>query len=282
LVETSFNESAARILRDCAELLRQQHANPFRVNAYIRAAETLDSLPGDVREILSDEGTDGLMRLPFIGRGLASSIAEIIRTGRLSQLDRWRGETDPEQLFQSVPGIGPLLADAIHNNLHVDTLEALEIAAHDGRLAAVRGIGPRRAAAIRSNLATLIGRARAGQHVAGKTPSVELLLDVDREYRRKDTAGSLPKIAPRRFNPQGQAWLPILHTDRQDWHFTALFSNTARAHELHRTHDWVVLYFYDGDHGEGQHTIVTETHGPMKGRRVVRGREAECRKLQLT
>jgi len=194
-VETSFNESAARILRDCAELLRQQHANPFRVNAYIRAAETLDSLPGDVREILSDEGTDGLMRLPFIGRGLASSIAEIIRTGRLSQLDRWRGETDPEQLFQSVPGIGPLLADAIHNNLHVDTLEALEIAAHDGRLAAVRGIGPRRAAAIRSNLATLIGRARAGQHVAGKTPSVELLLDVDREYRRKDTADSLPNLA---------------------------------------------------------------------------------------
>ena len=281
-METSFNENAARILRDCAELLRQQHANPFRVNAYMRAAETLESLPGDVREILSDEGIDGLMQLPFIGRGLASSIAEIIHTGRLSQLDRWRGETDPEQLFQTVPGIGPLLADAIHNNLHVDTLEALEIAAHDGRLAAVRGIGPRRAAAIRSNLATLVGRARAARRVPGKAPSVELLLDVDREYRRKGTDGSLPKIAPRRFNPNGQAWLPILHTDQQDWHFTALFSNTARAHELHRTHDWVVLYFYDGDHSEGQHTIVTETHGPMKGRRVVRGREAECRKLLLT
>jgi len=256
-VETPLNESAAWILRDCAELLRQQHANPFRVNAYIRAAETLESLPGDVREILSDEGIDGLMQLPFIGRGLASSIAEIIHTGRLSQLDRWRGETDPEQLFQTVPGIGPLLADAIHNNLHVDTLEALEIAAHDGRLAAVRGIGPRRAAAIRSNLATLVGRARAAHRVPGKAPSVELLLDVD-------------------------PWLPILHTDRQEWHFTALFSNTARAHELHRTHDWVVLYFYDGDHSEGQHTIVTETRGPMKGRRVVRGREAECRKLLLT
>ena len=281
-METPHNESAAWILRDCAELLRQQHANPFRVNAYIRAAETLESLPGDVREILSDEGIDGLMQLPFIGRGLASSIAEIIHTGRLSQLDRWRGETDPEQLFQTVPGIGPLLADAIHNNLHVDTLEALEIAAHDGRLAAVRGIGPRRAAAIRASLATLVGRARAAHRVPGKAPSVELLLDVDREYRRKDTADSLPKIAPRRFNPTGQAWLPILHTDRQEWHFTALFSNTARAHELHRTHDWVVLYFYDGDHSEGQHTIVTETRGPMKGRRVVRGREAECRKLLLT
>lgn len=281
-MDTSFNESTARTLRDCAELLRQQHANPFRVNAYIRAAETLESLPTDVREILFDEGNDGLMQLPFIGRGLASSIAEIIRTGRLSQLDRWRGELDPEQLFQTVPGIGPLLANAIHDSLHVDTLEALEIAAHDGRLAAVRGIGPRRAAAIRSNLATLVGRARTGHRVSDKAPTLELLLDIDREYRSKATADSLPKIAPRRFNPEGQAWLPILHTDRQDWHFTALFSNTARAHELHRTHDWVILYFYDGGHSEGQHTVVTETHGPMKGRRVVRGREAECRKLLLT
>jgi len=64
---------------------------------------------------------------------------------------------------------------------------------------------------------------------------------------------------------------------RDPWHFTALFSNTARAHELNRTRDWVVIYFYDDDHDEGQHTVVTETSGRLKGRRVVRGREAECR-----
>jgi len=40
----------------------------------------------------------------------------------------------------------------------------------------------------------------------------------------------------------------------------------------------VVLYFYDDEHAEGQHTVVTETHGPLTGHRVVRGREAECRK----
>ncbi|MCJ7450875.1 MAG: hypothetical protein MUO39_00155, partial [Steroidobacteraceae bacterium] len=58
--------------------------------------------------------------------------------------------------------------------------------------------------------------------------------------------------------------------------YTALYSNTALAHELDRTRDWVVLFFYDDDHVEGQHTIVTETHGPLTGRRVVRGRETEC------
>jgi len=269
----SFNLEAARILRDCAQLLREQDANPFRVNAYLRAAQTLESQPGDVRDILNDQGVDGLKQLPFIGTGLASSIAEIARSGRLTQLDRLRGSVDPEVVFQTVPGIGPATARAIHDSLHVETLEALEITAHDGRLASLKGIGPRRAAAIRSNLAALLGRAGTGQRCrTDKAPSVNILLDVDKEYRSKVEDDSLPRIAPKRFNPEGEAWLPILHTDRQGWHFTALFSNTARAHELHRTHDWVVVYFYGGDHREGQQTVVTETHWPMKGRRVVRGR----------
>jgi hypothetical protein len=278
LKDSLFNVKAAEILRDCAELLGRQRANPFRVNAYIRAAQTLESLSTDVRDILRDEGIDGLIGLPAIGRGLAASIAEIARTGRLSQVDRLRDSADPEAVFQTVPGIGPSLAHEIHDSLQVETLEALEVAAHDGRLVSVKGIGPRRAEAVRAGLAALLGRTRAGRRAPGRMPSVELLLDVDREYRRKVEADSLPKIAPKRFNPEGRAWLPILHTDRQGWHFTALFSNTARAHDLHRTDDWVVLYYYDGDHREGQNTVVTETYGPLKGMRVVRGREGECRR----
>lgn len=62
-------------------------------------------------------------------------------------------------------------------------------------------------------------------------PGVDLLLDVDREYREKGRAGLLPHIAPRRFNPEGKAWLPVLNTRFGPWHFTALFSNTARGRE---------------------------------------------------
>lgn len=106
-------------------------------------------------------------------------------------------------------------------------------------------------------------------------PSVEDLLSVDREYREKSDAGELKLIAPRRFNPTGEAWLPILHTDRGEHHYTALFSNTARAHELGRTHDWVVLYV-DGRDAEQQYTVITSGRGAFRGRRIVRGREAEC------
>jgi DNA polymerase (family 10) len=107
-------------------------------------------------------------------------------------------------------------------------------------------------------------------------PSVDILLDVDREYRDKATAGSLPKIAPRRMNPEGKAWLPVLHTRYGPWHFTALFSNTERAHDLHRIFDWVVTFYSDPDGGEGQATVVTERRGALTGMRVVRGREPEC------
>jgi putative hydrolase len=273
----SLNLQVARIFTDCADVLSLQKANPFRVNAYLRAAKTLRSLTSDVGDILDDEGIEGLMKLPAIGKGLAAAIDEIARTGRLSQLDRLRGESSAEVLFQSVPGIGPTLAHTIHDTLHIDTLEALEVAAHDGRLEDIPGIGPRRAASIRAGLADILRRGPRYQRPANVAPTVETLLAVDREYRRLAAAGKLPKIAPKRFNPEGRAWLPVMHTTRGDWHFTALYSNTARAHQLERTTDWVVIYYYDGDHQEGQNTVVTETHGALRGERVVRGRERETR-----
>jgi putative hydrolase len=77
------------------------------------------------------------------------------------------------------------------------------------------------------------------------------------------------------LNPTGEARLPVLHTQRGERHYTALYSNTARAHELSMTHDWVVVY-RDDRNGHGQWTVVTARYGPLRSRRVVRGLEAEC------
>ena len=282
LRDTSLNQQMADKLREAAALLAQQGANPFRVQAYRRAAETLVRLPVGVRDLFTQEGLEGLLALPGIGRSIAGAIAEMLRTGRWRQLERLRGTLDPDRLFQTIPGVGPQLAHRLHETLHVDTLEGLEVAAHDGRLESVPGIGARRGAMLRAALASLLGRPRGRPVPTLQEPSVALLLDADREYREKARAGDLPTIAPRRFNPEGKAWLSVLHTCRDAWHFTLLYSNTARAHALGRTDDWVVIYFYgDNDHREGQRTVVTETHGPLRGRRVVRGREAECRTYYL-
>lgn len=274
----SLNSEIAGKLREAADLLQQQGASWFRIAAYRRAANTVSELTEGVDEILDRDGIDGILALPGIGRSLAAAIEEMVRTGKWAQLARLHGVLEPEKLFQTIPGIGPELAHRVHEVLDVETLEALELAAHDGRLENVPGLGPRRAAMISASLANILARRRPRVQTAHATPpEVDIILDVDGEYREKAALGRLRKIAPRRFNPTGEAWLPILHTERNDWHITAMYSNTARAHELGRVQDWVVMYFHT-DHGpEQQCTVVTETRGELVGERVVRGRESECR-----
>jgi len=271
-----LNDNVAGMLHEIGDLLEQQGAETFRANAYHRAAETTEQLREDLQALYNREGMDGLTALPNIGKGISRTIIEILATGRSSRLENLRGTLEPEKLFHTIPGIGTGLAHRIHDELQIQTLEALELAAHDGRLEAVPGVGRRRAASIRASLGNMLGHRIHRTATDTVEPSVALLLSVDTEYRQKAGADTLPKITPRRFNPEAEAWLPILHTNRQGWHFTALYSNTARAHDLDRTRDWVVIYDYDDHHHESQHTVVTETHGPLAGKRVVRGRELDC------
>jgi hypothetical protein len=272
--------SENRILADrfdeIARLLDDQGANPFRVQAYRRAADTLRALGGPASAVLERDGLAGLDRLPGIGEALARMIADHVATGRLPLLDQLRGATDPVALLRTVPALGPRLAKRLHDELGIDSLEELELAAHDGRLERFDGFGPKRLAAIRESLATRLARARRPRAPEQlDRPDVEELLAVDAEYRQGARAGTLRKITPRRFNPHRQDWLPVLHARREPWDYTALYSNTARAHELGKTRDWVVIY-YQSDGRAGQCTVVTAGFGPLRDRRVVRGREPEC------
>ena len=276
------NRQIAERLREVAQILNEQNANIYRVQAYRRAARTMENLDKPASEIVETEGTEGLDRLSGIGKSLARSIYQLVMTGRLPMLQRLRGESDPEDLLATVPGIGRIFAERIHHDLNIETLEELEAAAHDGRLAMVEGFGEKRLAGIRTSLESRLGRVRQPQQGAlPSEPSVEEILDVDREYRAKVEAGVLAKITPKRFNPNKNAWLPIFHTQRDDRHYTVLFSNTARAHRLGKTEDWVILY-YDGTQGERQYTVITGYSGPLKGKRIVRGREEECAQLFQT
>jgi predicted flap endonuclease-1-like 5' DNA nuclease len=278
------NAEVAVRLEEIAELLEAQNANPFRVRAYRTAAEQVRNLPQPAHEILDREGIEGLRSLPGIGKSLANAIAQLAHTGRLGLLNQLRGETNPERVLATVPGIGPTLAERIHEQLGIETLAELEGAAYDGRLSEVPGFGAERVRGVRESLAGRFrrrlgpeaGRSRAVEN----QPPVPELLDIDREYREKAEADRLPRIAPRRFNPTREAWLPILHTERNSTHYTALYSNTARAHELGAIRDWVVIY-RDDHNGGGQWTVVTSQFGPLRGRRIVRGREAECKDFYL-
>jgi len=282
---TPSNAEIAAVFERVADLLEVQGASPFRVRAYRSGAHTCRALAEPLAERSAAGGQRALEELPGIGPTLSAHILELVASGRLGFLERLEGQVSPEDLFTTLPGVGETLAARFHRELGAETLEDLEVAAHDGRLAALPGVGRRRAEGLRDTLARLLGeaarrrgrRAAAAVRQAAEAERVPLatLLAVDAAYLGAAREGRLRRIAPRRFNPGREAWLPVLHLERDGWSFTAMFSNTARAHALGKTGDWVVVYAErDGD--EDRATVVTESAGPLAGRRVVRGREAEC------
>ena len=265
----SINTDVADRLDELATLVEQQGGSGYRVRAYRRAAASVRHATESVGDVLHQRGTEGLKAIPGVGDSIARAIRDLVIHGRLAMLDRVRGESDPVKMLASVPGIGPVLADRLHHDFGIETLEELEAAAHEGRLRRA-GIGDKRLAGIRDSLAHRLARVHrpAPPHTRG--PTLDEILDVDREYRERAAEGSLVRIAPRRFNPRRIAWLPILHTERGGRHYTALFSNTARAHRLGRTDDWVVIYWEDGAN-EGRCTVITVHGRGGLDRRIVRG-----------
>src|SRR5512134_1434747 len=160
MATTPQNAEIAQKLREVALLLEEQGANRFRIQAYRTAADRLDQLAVPVSRMLQEQGTDGLQALPGIGVSLARSIHTLVVTGRLPMLDRLRGHMDPVALLTSVPGIGSAFAHRLHDDLHIETLEQLEMAAHDGRLADIEGVGPKKLQGIIDSLTARLGRVR--------------------------------------------------------------------------------------------------------------------------
>ena len=191
----SRNRLIAARLRERADLLELHGGNPFRAAAYRRAGDVVAGHPVDMALLLAREGLSGIDALPGIGPQITRATAEFARTGRWAQLERLRGEMQPERLFTSIPEIGPELARRIHDTPDIDALEELEAATHDGRLAKVPGLGPRRVALLRAALAGLLSRIRPAPERPALQPDVALLLEIDRAYRQKADAGELPRIA---------------------------------------------------------------------------------------
>ena len=112
------NQEIARIFDEIAELLEIKGENPFRIRAYRRAAQNIESLSKNIEDVSREE----ILKIPGIGNDLAGKIEEYIKTGRMQAHDELKREV-PEGLLTllSVPGLGPKTSKLLYDKLKISS-----------------------------------------------------------------------------------------------------------------------------------------------------------------
>jgi DNA polymerase (family 10) len=144
------NAEIAAALRELGILYELDGADRFRVLAYREAARTVAQSPVSIEQ-LAEEGR--LTELPAIGKTLAQKIETLIETGSIPSADKLK-EKFPATLVEvtRVPGLGAKTARRIYEEIGVENLTQLKEAAEQGRISAIRGLGPRTEENILSSL----------------------------------------------------------------------------------------------------------------------------------
>ena len=151
------NFEIARLFYEMADLLEIKGENVFRVRAYQRAAQNIES---HAEEIAAVAERGGLTKIPGVGKDLAAKITECLRTGAIADLETMRKEVPRGLLgLLEVRGLGPKTARLLYDRLGIDSVEKLEQAARAGDILTVPGIREK----TRENILKAIATWKTGQ-----------------------------------------------------------------------------------------------------------------------
>ena len=132
------NFEVAAVFNEIADLLEIQNANPFRIRAYRKAAQNIESLTRDIEEIAKK---DSLEDIPGIRKDLAGKIQEVVATGRLKYYEKLKKEI-PSILLNmvAIPGIGPKTANLLYDNFKLRSIGQLERLARSHKICVLPNI----------------------------------------------------------------------------------------------------------------------------------------------
>src|SRR5947208_7961585 len=148
-------DSVAEILVSIATLLELKGENPFKTRAYHNAARALETLPESLDKVIAEER---LAEIKGIGESTAKKIGELVTTGKLQYYEDLKAATPPGLVAMlEIPGVGPKKIKALHDELGIETVEELEQACKDGKVAALKGFGEK----TQTNICDGINRRRA-------------------------------------------------------------------------------------------------------------------------
>ena len=138
------NDEIAEVFENMAVLLEMKGDTVFKIRAYQRAARAISQLSFALEPAVQ-EGVD-LRKIPGIGKAISDKTREYLETGRVDAYDRLLAELpDGILTLLTIPGIGTKTAMLISQELGVSTVEGIEKAIYDGRLAALPRLGQRTA-----------------------------------------------------------------------------------------------------------------------------------------
>jgi DNA polymerase (family 10) len=174
-----------------ATLLELKGENPFKTRAYQNAARTIETLSEPLEKLIAEAR---LGDIKGIGEALQQKITELVTTGRLQYYEDLKAATPPGLVAMlDIPGLGPKKIKALHDELGIESVEQLEQACKDGKIAGLKGFGEK----TQTNILEGINRRRsyASRHLVSEALArAEPLLEALRSHpdvTRCSTAGSL-------------------------------------------------------------------------------------------
>jgi DNA polymerase (family 10) len=187
-------EQVAEILISIGTLLELKGENPFKTRAYLNAARSIESTTEPLASLIAE---NRLGEIKGIGEALQKKITELVTTGKLAYYDELKASVPPGLLAMlDIPGLGPKKIQALRNKLAIESVEQLEQACKDGKIAQLDGFGEK----TQTNILEGINRRRlyAAKHLLGDALLVaEPLLDDLRSHPdviRCSAAGSLRRF----------------------------------------------------------------------------------------
>ena len=184
-------DQLADILTDIATLLELKGENPFKTRAYQNAARAIGTLEEPLDKLIAENRLAGVRG---IGDAINKKVMELTTTGKLAYYEELKASIPPGlRDMLSIPGLGPKKIKALHDHLQIDSVEKLEQACKDGKVAALKGFGEK----TQANICEGITRRRsyASRHLlADGIYIAEPILDSLRQHPdviRCSVAGSL-------------------------------------------------------------------------------------------
>src|SRR5215471_19537516 len=132
-------DQVAEVLVNIATLLELKGENPFKTRAYVNAARTIEGLSESLEQLITE---NRLGEIKGIGEALQKKITELVSTGKLAYYEELKAATPPGLIAMlDIPGLGPKKIKALHDELRIETVEALEAACKAGQIAGLKGFG---------------------------------------------------------------------------------------------------------------------------------------------